>query len=359
MTCPRPRRVPSSSPGSPDFVTASSRPGSTPRCSSPSADVYHLAGTAQNAHLVVPVDGEPLLLVRRDLERARAESALEAIEPLASLRGLEPALAGLGLGPGSSIGLELDVLPAATYLRYAALLPDRRLGDAMPAVWAARAPQERVGARARARGLRAGHRCDAGAAAARAGGEGRGGPALRARGRDARARARGHRPLPRPEQRVLLRAGARRARRLPCPGRPTRPSQGPDLSPSQGRGPSRRPLAAGDAIVVDVTGLAGRLRLRPDAHGLPGRARSPARRRRTRPAARSCTPARSCSCRARRRRRSTSAGSRSRPRPGSGDALHGVRAGPRALRGPRDRPRAERGARARARRRRRRSSRAR
>ena len=89
----------------------------------------------------MPVDGEPLLLVRRDLERARTESALAAIEPLASLRGLEPALAAIGLGPGSAIGLELDVLPAASYLRYAAMLPGRRLGDAMPAVWAARAPK--------------------------------------------------------------------------------------------------------------------------------------------------------------------------------------------------------------------------
>ena len=41
------------------------------------------------------------------------------------------------------------------------------------------------------------------------------------------------------------------------PGPTDTPLAGPGLSPSQGRGPSRRPLAAGDAIVVDVTGLAG------------------------------------------------------------------------------------------------------
>jgi Xaa-Pro dipeptidase len=220
------------------------------------ADVYHLSGTAQNAHLVVPVDGEPLLLVRRDLARARAESALEAIEPLASLRGLEPALASLGLGTGSAIGLELDVLPAATYLRYAALLPGRRLADAMPAVWAARAPKspwelERVRAA-----------CEQGTAAMHAIPEiVRVGKAevdvlselssvMRARGHEGTVRFRGINSEFFFGQ-VL--AGPSAA----VPGPTDTPLAGPGLSPSQGRGPSRRPLAAGDAIVIDVTGLAG------------------------------------------------------------------------------------------------------
>jgi Xaa-Pro aminopeptidase len=220
------------------------------------ADVYHLSGTAQNAHLVVPVDGEPLLLVRRDLERARAESALAAIEPLASLRGLEPALAALGLGPGSAIGLELDVLPASSYLRYAAMLPDRQLGDAMPAVWAARAPKsawelERVRAA-----------CAQGTAAMQALPElvQAGKPevdllsdlagVMRAHGHEGTIRFRGinsefffGQVLGGPSAAV--------------PGPTETPLAGPGLSPAQGRGASRRPLAAGDAIVVDVTGLAG------------------------------------------------------------------------------------------------------
>jgi Xaa-Pro dipeptidase len=220
------------------------------------ADVYHLAGTAQNAHLVVPVDGEPLLLVRRDLERARCESALAAIEPLASLSGLEPALAGMGLGPGCAIGLELDVLPAASYLRYAALLPDRRFADAMPAVWAARAPKsawelERVRAA-----------CQQGTAAMRALPElvrvGRAevdllselASVMRAHGHEGTVRFRGinsefffGQVLGGPSAAV--------------PGPTETPLAGPGLSPSQGRGSSRRALAAGDTVVVDVTGLAG------------------------------------------------------------------------------------------------------
>jgi Xaa-Pro dipeptidase len=220
-----------------------------------SAVVYHLSGTAQNAQLVVPVEGEPLLLVRRDLERARAESALERIEPLASLRELEPALRGLGAGEGSAVGLELDVLPAATYLRYQSLLPERRLADAMPAVWAARAPKsewelERVRAA-----------CAQGTAAMEAL------PslvrvglsesdllselafAMRRLGHEGTVRFRG---LNSEFWFGQVLGGAAAA----IPGPADTPLSGPGLSASQGRGASRRPLAAGDAVVVDLTGLA-------------------------------------------------------------------------------------------------------
>jgi Xaa-Pro dipeptidase len=220
-----------------------------------SAVVYHLSGTAQNGQLVVPVEGDPLLLVRRDLERARAESALERIEPLTSLRDLEPALRGLGAGPGSAIGLELDVLPAASYLRYEQLLPAWRLGDAMPAVWAARAPKsawelERVRAA-----------CAQGTAALAAL------PRLvrvglsesdllselalvmRRHGHEGTVRFRG---LNSEFWFGQVLGGAAAA----TPGPADTPLSGPGLSASQGRGPSRRPLVAGDAVVVDLTGLA-------------------------------------------------------------------------------------------------------
>jgi Xaa-Pro dipeptidase len=92
-------------------------------------DLAYLTGTNQQAHLIVPADGPPLLLVRRVLARARAESPLERIEPLTSLSGLPAALRGAGLEPGSRIGMELDVLPAAAYQRYSARLEGYELGD--------------------------------------------------------------------------------------------------------------------------------------------------------------------------------------------------------------------------------------
>ena len=102
-------------------------------------DLAYFSGTNQQAHLVVPVAGEPVLLVRRVLERARAESPLERIEPLRSLAALAAALASVGLESGARIGLELDVLPARLYLGYGRRLPENELGDCSPAVRRVRA----------------------------------------------------------------------------------------------------------------------------------------------------------------------------------------------------------------------------
>jgi len=102
-------------------------------------DLAYFSGTNQQAHLVVPAAGDPVLLVRRVLERARAESPLERIEPLRSLGGLSAALASAGIENGATIGLELDVLPARLFLGYQRRLSDHQLGDCSPAVRRVRA----------------------------------------------------------------------------------------------------------------------------------------------------------------------------------------------------------------------------
>ncbi len=102
-------------------------------------DLAYFSGTNQQAHLVVPVAGDPVLLVRRVLERARDESPLERIEPLRSLGGLPAALAAAGVENGATIGLELDVLPARLFLAYARRLADHELGDCSQAVRCVRA----------------------------------------------------------------------------------------------------------------------------------------------------------------------------------------------------------------------------
>ncbi|MBD0291094.1 MAG: aminopeptidase P family protein [Thermoleophilia bacterium] len=91
-------------------------------------DLFYLSGTAQSAHLVVPAEGEPVLYVRKTLERARAETPLERVEPLRSLRELPTALEDARL-TGGRLGLELDVLPASQYLGYARRLPGFELVD--------------------------------------------------------------------------------------------------------------------------------------------------------------------------------------------------------------------------------------
>lgn len=93
------------------------------------ADLFYLAGTAQQSHLLVPASGEPLLLVRRNPTRARAESPLAQVESFTSLRSLPDALKRLGVSESARLGLELDVLPVLNFHRYEQLFPQAQLVD--------------------------------------------------------------------------------------------------------------------------------------------------------------------------------------------------------------------------------------
>ena len=49
-------------------------------------DLYYFSGTIQQSHLYVPAEGKPILMVRKSVQRALAESSLEQIVPLDSPR---------------------------------------------------------------------------------------------------------------------------------------------------------------------------------------------------------------------------------------------------------------------------------
>jgi len=110
-----------------------------------STDLFYLAGTAQQSHLLVPAVGEPLLLVRRDPIRARAESPLARVQSFASLRNLPDSLARLGVPATARLGLEFDVLPVMNYRRYERLFPQADLvdcGAALREIRAVKSPWE-------------------------------------------------------------------------------------------------------------------------------------------------------------------------------------------------------------------------
>ena len=44
-------------------------------------DFYYLSGTTQDGLLFLPLEGNPLLMVKREFERARVESPLRGIAP--------------------------------------------------------------------------------------------------------------------------------------------------------------------------------------------------------------------------------------------------------------------------------------
>jgi len=93
-------------------------------------DLFYYTGTAQQGYLYVPAAGEPVLLVKKDLERARAESALADIRPLKSSRQIPAAL---GAAP-ARLGLEMDVIPANLYRQMEALFEFSQLVDVSPLV---------------------------------------------------------------------------------------------------------------------------------------------------------------------------------------------------------------------------------
>lgn len=90
-------------------------------------DLVYLAGTRQQAHLLVPQHGEPLLLARKSARRAAWESPWPT-RPMRSLRDLPSALTEVVPHP-ARLGLELDVLPVLAYRQYENLWPDTEVVD--------------------------------------------------------------------------------------------------------------------------------------------------------------------------------------------------------------------------------------
>ena len=97
-------------------------------------DLYYLSGTTQEGLLFVPLEGKPLLMIRRELERARLESPLEEVTAIKSLRELSSLIKDhWGRGP-EILGLELDLLPVRDYFRYQDIFPGAQFVDASPVI---------------------------------------------------------------------------------------------------------------------------------------------------------------------------------------------------------------------------------
>jgi Xaa-Pro aminopeptidase len=93
------------------------------------ADLLYFAGSIQEAHLYVPVDDEPILMVFKSLDRAMAESPLSRIVPLASPKAVPDVLNQYGYKVPSVMGMELDVLPANLYFTYQKVFEEKNLVD--------------------------------------------------------------------------------------------------------------------------------------------------------------------------------------------------------------------------------------
>lgn len=88
-------------------------------------DVYYFTGTRQNGSLWIPVEGEPVLMVRKSFSRAKAES------PLADIRPFPPSKEFSTVIPVEvrKIGMTFDVTPVQQFQFYTKLLPECNFAD--------------------------------------------------------------------------------------------------------------------------------------------------------------------------------------------------------------------------------------
>lgn len=103
------------------------------------ADLFYLSGTAQQAQLYVPAAGTPVLMVKKSHARARAESTLQRVVPIASPKDIPGCLKEAGLSMPPRLGLECDVLPANYYHLYRSLFNDVAVADISPQIRSVRA----------------------------------------------------------------------------------------------------------------------------------------------------------------------------------------------------------------------------
>lgn len=103
------------------------------------SDLYYLSGTIQQSHLYVPAEGKPLLLTRKSLDRARAESPIADIIPLSSPKKIPGILRDHGLPMPRRMGLELDVLPVNLFRLYELIFEGPDIMDISPIIRTLRA----------------------------------------------------------------------------------------------------------------------------------------------------------------------------------------------------------------------------
>jgi Xaa-Pro dipeptidase len=92
-------------------------------------DLFYFSGTIQQSHLYIPAQGQALLMVRKNLQRARSESPLAAIIPLTSPNQLMDLIRENGLTVPVKMGMELDVVPTNTYFSYRKRFPAVKIRD--------------------------------------------------------------------------------------------------------------------------------------------------------------------------------------------------------------------------------------
>jgi Xaa-Pro aminopeptidase len=89
---------------------------------------FYFSGTMQDGVLLLHKDHEPVLFVKRTLERAKRESPVKLIKGFNGIGEIQAYIHDHNL-KSSVIGLEMDILPAKMYQSFLSLFPEARFVD--------------------------------------------------------------------------------------------------------------------------------------------------------------------------------------------------------------------------------------
>lgn len=97
-------------------------------------DLLYFTGTAQNAYLFIPAEGNPILMVKKYYPRARQESGIEIILRLDSVKQIPDTIKATYGNLPHTLGLELDVLPYREASFYQSMFRDCHIEDLSPLI---------------------------------------------------------------------------------------------------------------------------------------------------------------------------------------------------------------------------------
>jgi len=96
-----------------------------------SRNIFYVSDTAQFSILVMPLDSDPFIFIKRNYERGKKETWLKDVLKLKSTKGVIQEINNRKL-EAKNLGLELNFLRASQYIKLQKLLPDSRIINVDP-----------------------------------------------------------------------------------------------------------------------------------------------------------------------------------------------------------------------------------
>jgi Xaa-Pro dipeptidase len=95
-------------------------------------DLFYFSGTIQRSYLYIPSEGDSLLMVQKDFDRARKESPLRTIIPIERPKAISSILKKEG--GLKRVGIECDVLPVNQFRQLEKMFPASEFVDISKAI---------------------------------------------------------------------------------------------------------------------------------------------------------------------------------------------------------------------------------